>query len=101
MTLRMKSRYYSGCTASQKYCPSDPVLPGCLLEEARRKLNSLYGQISEEGFESRTDEMYKAANLKRVSKPSPVLLTMALEHGDIVIMHGGEMQKYYEVRILL
>ena len=30
---------------------------------------------------------------------APVLLDMHLEHGDMVVMHGAEIQKYYEVSL--
>ena len=112
MTLRMKSRYYTGLTGGGTYSPSDPVLPGCRLEGKRKKLNSLYGQISSEAFDAEVEKMYKEAKneVKKGARKgvedgdendsgiNPTLLSMMLEHGDIVVMHGAEMQKYYEVR---
>lgn len=94
MKFRMKKRYYSGVTKSDVYDPHAPVLPGCAREKERRALNALYGKISDAEFQKRKNEL-----LGKISKTGncPVLLTLLLNHGDIMVMHGSEMQKYYEV----
>lgn len=96
MMIRMKATYYSGKSRAGKYDPLAPVLPGCKGYEERVKLNSLYEKVSEEAFEQARAEVYK--KIGRIGSP-PVLLTMQLNHGDMVVMNGGEMQKYYEVRL--
>ena len=94
MTLRMKSRYYNGVTKSDKYNPAEPVLPGAALAAERKALNALHGTMKADEFEESRKAMYKNYTIK---KEPPVLLSMKLRHGDIVIMHGHEMQKYFEV----
>ena len=99
MTFRMSPRYYTGLTRSGIYNPLEPILPGYRLEEPRKQLNLLYGRVTDEEFEAKQEEMYRIAKAKKVSEKPPVLLSIAIEHGDIVVMHGAEMQKYYEVRL--
>ena len=94
MMIRMKATYYSGKTKAGKYDPLAPVLPGCKGYEERVKLNSLYGKVSKEAFEKAKTRLYK--KMGRIGN-APVLLTMQLNHGDMVVMHGAEMQKFYEV----
>ena len=96
MTMRMKERYWKGFTKSLNYNPHEPVLPGAALEDERRELNALYGTISAEEFDQRQKAIYKKG-LATLRKKAPVLLKMPLDHGSIVVMHGAEMQKYYEV----
>ena len=96
MTMRMKERYWKGYTKSLNYNPHEPVLPGAALEHERRQLNALHGTITAEEFEKRRKFMYAQGKEALKGQP-PVLLTMPLDHGSIIIMHGAEMQKYYEV----
>ena len=96
MTLKMKERYYKGTTKGDRYDPKEPVLPGSALEQERKALNTLHTILTENEFEERRKKMYKD-NAKKIGPP-PVILTMALAHGDIIIMHGAEMQKYFAVR---
>ena len=96
MSLRMKERYYRGFTKGGKYNPREPLLPGCAFEEDRKSLNNKWGKVSDKQFGIEVNQLSKRLNRKN----SPVFLNMTLCHGDIVIMHGAEMQKYYEVRLL-
>ena len=93
MNMRMKQRYFLGHTKSGVYDPNEPVLPGCDREEERKALNEQFKQ------KKITLEQIKARVKTWKSKQAPVMLTMTLRHGDIVIMHGAEMQKYYEVSV--
>ena len=95
MTLRMKGTYYWGMSKAGVYDARAPVLPGCYQEQQRRVLNAKYGTISPEAFDREKETVYK--DLKRRSMNTPVLLRIHLYHGDMVTMHGVEMQKYYEV----
>ena len=97
MQFRMKERYYKGLTKGNKYDPTEPVLNGCALESDRISLNALHGSISNEEFDSRRALMYKNKSLKG----HKAFLTLKLAHGDMVVMHGGEIQKYYEVNVFL
>lgn len=99
MMLRMKERYWKGLTKNKKYNPKEPILPGAALEQERKILNASYGKISDEEFERRRAVIYNA-NVSALRSPKPVL-TMNLKHGDIVVMHGAEMQKYFEVGPLI
>lgn len=94
MMIRMKATYYSGKTKAGIYDPLAPVLPGCKCYEERVKLNSLYGKVSKVAFAEAKAKVYK--DMSRIGN-APVLLTLQLNHGDMVVMHGGEMQKFYEV----
>lgn len=95
MMVRMKAAYYSGKTKAGKYDPLAPVLPGCKAYDERVKLNSRWGKIPKHAWEEEKAALYK--KIGRIGN-APVLLTMQLNHGDMVVMHGAEMQKYYEVR---
>ncbi len=97
MMIRMKAKYYFGITKSGVYNPLAPVLPGCKGYAERVELNSLNGKISKEAFEEAKKTLCK--NLRQVGSPPP-LLTMYIKHGDMIVMHGAEMQKYYEVYLL-
>ena len=96
MSLRMKDRYYKGFTKRNTYNPHEPVLPGCALEEDRKILNAKWGRVSEREFDDEVAQLSK----RMKGKNSPVFLDMTLCHGDIVIMHGAKMQKFYEVSLL-
>ena len=96
MTLKMKERYYKGFTKGGNYDPNEPVLPGAALEQERKALNALHNTLTADEFEQRCKKLYKD-KAKNIGSP-PVILTMALAHGDIIIMHGAEMQKYFVVR---
>lgn len=94
MMIRMKAKYYFGIKKSGVYNHLAPVLPGCKMYEERLELSSLYGKISNEAFEEAKETLCK--KLRLVGSPPP-LLTMYIKHGDMIVMHGAEMQKYYEV----
>lgn len=97
MLIRMKAKYYSGKTKGGKYDPTATVLPGCKGYQERIQLNALYGKLPEKAFEEAKMAAYK--KIGKIGNP-PTLLTMLLNHGDMVVMHGADMQKYYEVRYL-
>jgi hypothetical protein len=95
MFMKMKDRHFLGYTRSGKYDPTGKVLPGCYLEAERRDLNAKWGKIPDEDFWALQKAMY--ANAKKKTRAG-VILTMQLSHGDVIVMHGADMQKYYEVR---
>jgi alkylated DNA repair dioxygenase AlkB len=97
MYLRMKERYFKGTTKKKtKYDPREIVPPGAAFEHERRALNSLVDELSEQEFNKRLEalRLKHKLTLQRWARP---ILTMKLAHGDIVIQHGAEMQKYWEV----
>lgn len=98
MTIRMKERYYSG--KKIKFDPYDhnaPVIEGCQFYEKRLELNTLH----KNGGSSRVLRAREAKLRRMVQEDgrtsAPVILNMRLHHGDMVVMHGSEMQKYFEV----
>ncbi|MCJ1433561.1 hypothetical protein MMC27_002924 [Xylographa pallens] len=97
MSMRMKSRYFTGLTKGGNYDPLEPVLPGSFLEEERKSLNARWPTVTADQFEQWRKALYSS---RKMPRNGPVLLTMHLSHGDIVVMHGNEMQKYYEHQIV-
>ncbi|KAK2809772.1 hypothetical protein FQN49_008589 [Arthroderma sp. PD_2] len=99
MLIRMKDEYYNGFRKRDKekvYLQHDPVIPGCVNEEARAELAQKFatGEI--------TAEEYLAARqtLPTSRREAPPVCTMALNHGDLVVMHGPNLQKYYEHSVI-
>ncbi|KZF22959.1 hypothetical protein L228DRAFT_283021 [Xylona heveae TC161] len=98
MRIRMKGVYYH-LPPRPKYNPSAPVLRGAKAYEERVALNLEHGTIEEEEWNKKVDEMYECHQKSRATNP-PNLLTMTLRHGDIVVMHGAELQKYFEHSVI-
>ena len=92
MTMRMKSKYYFGKTKETFY--DDVVLPGCVKYEERKALLAKYGTERPPAYYEERDTLY---NSIKASGHPPTIITMKLRHGDLVVMHGSHMQKYYEV----
>lgn len=93
MTVRMKENFHS----AKKHVFTNPVLRGCQLYDERIQLNADHAHLSPAEFagsKARFDD--KVRNLKK--RHSPSILSMRLKQGDMVVMHGDEVQKYYEVR---
>lgn len=92
----MKRKYYSGFQSGRKPLQVDPVLSGCRDEEKRRAWKKQFeaGEITAAEY----DEI-RSSNLKplRPTQNAPVVIIMNVRHGDMVIMHGADLQKYYEV----
>ena len=99
MSIRMKSKYYSDVWNKDKqYDPKAPVIPGCLLEHERLRLNREASTRTPEGLQREFQKVKAASKSNKVlKKEMPALLTMQMQHGDIIIMDGTELQKYYEV----
>ena len=91
-------------TDPKKYQPDHMVLEGSKLWEERRALNAKHGKISEAKFQAEKQKLYgqwRAFHLSKVKeargKECPTLLNLKLKHGDFVIMHGAEIQTFFEV----
>jgi hypothetical protein len=95
MLIRMKYKYYNGFSKAKKMLDDDPVLAGCQLEEHRRELKDKLdsGTITRQDYERRRQEASKKC---RGGEASP-FIKMELHHGDLVVMHGEKLQKYFEV----
>lgn len=97
MRIRMKSRHYNGVSASGIYDDAPP-LPGCRQYEDRAALQP--------GLEAlrRADPKAYAARRKQIPRElgltgkgnAKEVLSMQLAHGDVVVMHGRDVQRYYE-----
>ncbi|PSN72603.1 hypothetical protein BS50DRAFT_673327 [Corynespora cassiicola Philippines] len=97
MRLRMKGRHYAGVSNSGIYDISPP-LPGCVKYKERLALHDELESLKagdQVVYRERLRAVPKELQLKPGGK-HPDVLTMELGHGDIVVMHGFALQKYYE-----
>ena len=104
MRWRLKTRYWTGFRDQKRlhYDPEQPILPGCHKPEERRKLNKMAKTMSEKDLNAAARKLLafdKDKNGKEKPKSSPVVLELDLRHGDYMVMHGADMQKYYEVSV--
>lgn len=95
MKIRLKDEYFLGHRKrAKKPIEDDSVLPGCYKPEERKALKERYQQ------EKLTAENYDKQRMELANdcpqKESKDLITMDLHHGDLVVMHGTSLQKYYE-----
>lgn len=96
MRLRMKARHYHGVT-STVYEDATP-LAGCQHYEARTALHADLQALKvsdPKAYRARLKDIPKELGLKSSGHAKDVL-KMELGHGDIVVMHGAQVQKYYE-----
>lgn len=90
----MKAPQYFGSLKDKVYDRSKIMLPGCLNYRERRGLTQPHGAEEEREWLALATE---TADRKGRKRTSPVLLTMQLNHGDMVVMHGADIQRHYEV----
>ncbi|KAE8836366.1 hypothetical protein PTNB73_04328 [Pyrenophora teres f. teres] len=99
MRIRMKARHYHGISSNTGSYDDTPPIPGCQKYEDRLalqpELNALKQLVSAKPYNARRKQIPKELGLNSRGQAKDVL-TMHLGHGDIVIMHGAEVQKYYE-----
>lgn len=95
MYIRMKYKYYHGFSKARKLLDDDPVLQGCRFENERRILKEQFksGEITEDIY----NRMRREVLFKNGRGEAPPVIKMVLNHGDLVVMHGENLQKYYEV----
>lgn len=94
MKIRMKEKYFKGCSARKIPTKGDPVLPGSSMYEERAELARKYrdGEVEKAEFDSQLQKIF--AKPTRKAQPT---IEMQLRHGDLVVMHGEKLQKYFEV----
>jgi alkylated DNA repair dioxygenase AlkB len=104
MQFAMKAKYYSGRRKSKQpdevpLTACDPHLPGCLKYEQQVGLLQRFkdGELSDDEYRAELTEIVRANKVS--SKVSPPLLTLRVPHGAYVVMHGKNMQKYYEHKV--
>ena len=100
MTFRMKAKYFlpKGLTR-ENYNPELPVLKGSQAWQLREAANAYFhaGRVVE--YEDAKEELFAFLNrdVERKKKHAPTSLTLELRHGDMVVMHGAEIQRVWEV----
>ena len=98
MRVRMKSKHYSGLSSAGVYIDAAP-LPGSLSYSARLarmpELQQLKSTLSPAAYKKHLKQVPAALALKKTHNAKD-LLTLKLAHGDMVLMHGAQLQTYYE-----
>lgn len=101
MVIRLKKRYFQfpkGFTL-ETYNPLAPVFLGSQLYKERSEVNQYYLAGDTEGYKIAKVELFRKLKKGHV-KNAPPILTMKLKMGDMCVMHGAEMQKYFEHSII-
>ncbi|PWY80494.1 hypothetical protein BO70DRAFT_406448 [Aspergillus heteromorphus CBS 117.55] len=98
MLVRMKHTYYHGVSKGKKLLLEDPILPGCNQHDERKALKDQLanGSLSQEKYDNLRTEVTK----KSRGREAPPCIKMELNHGDLVVMHGERLQKYYEHSVI-
>ncbi len=102
MDFKIKSKYWiaKGLTPST-YDPNRWVVPGSQAWKMRLTTNAHYqaGRMAE--YEAGKKELFKFLNKdsEKKRKNGPIVLTLEIKHGDMVVMHGERIQEIYEVCI--
>lgn len=100
MKLRMKDKWFSAKALKiNTYDPTAEVIPGMQGWEDRLELNNLYRLVSDKEFNAAKKKFFKNVVDEKYGKSgkSPVVVTLKLKHGDITVMDGRQLQKYFEV----
>lgn len=97
MTVRLKKKHFNVKNMlKETYDPEAFVFPHSQLYEERNALNRLYGTVNSAEFENAKKGFLE--KLKRIrTVNAPVILKLRLRHGDMVVMHGADIQRYWEV----
>jgi hypothetical protein len=98
MRIRMKARHYHGVSSVASLYDDAAPIPGCQQYEARLALQpalDLLKRSDTKAWNARRKQIPKQLGLTHRGTARDVL-TMQLGHGDIVVMHGADVQKYYE-----
>ena len=99
MALRLKRAHYNDLTKTGKWVEKHPIPLSrnfCARSLMTRWLNAEAGRKSKETEDKIAGLLSKEALGGRVFN-CPDLITIRLGHGDIVVMHGAEVQRYFEV----
>lgn len=96
MKIRMKDQYYNGQSKRGVPLKNDNVLPNCRNEKQRRKWKQQFddGTITKQVYDRRRIVFF---GKQRSTGESPIQIQIDLHHGDLIVMHGEGLQKYYEV----
>ncbi|KAF2107779.1 hypothetical protein BDV96DRAFT_505799, partial [Lophiotrema nucula] len=97
MRIRMKARHYNGVSNAGVYDDSPP-LPGGIAYTQRLALVDELSKLKAsdpKSYRARLKEVPKQLGLTANGKAKDAI-TLTLGHGDIAIMHGAGIQRYYE-----
>ncbi|KAF6226736.1 hypothetical protein HO173_012339 [Letharia columbiana] len=95
MGFRMKSKYWKFKERNaDNYDPELPVRPGSQAWKERIALNELYQAGHMDEYEQAKTALFKA--LDKNKNNGPTVLSLELRHGDMVVMHGEDIQKNNE-----
>ncbi len=98
MKLRMKSKHYQG---GSNVILDLPPVPGCLKYEERLEAYNSVQKIKDPAKrKAQLKDLYGKLDLEKKGRNAPEAVTMRLNHGDIVVMHGEKIQEYYEVSLI-
>lgn len=95
MRIRMKARHYHGISSSGGPYDDAPPIPGCEHYAARLALQPGLDALKSsdsKAYHARRKQIPKELGLSSRSQAKDALV-MQLVHGDIVVMHGAEIQK--------
>ncbi|RAL16601.1 uncharacterized protein BO97DRAFT_420902 [Aspergillus homomorphus CBS 101889] len=93
MLLRMKSKYYHGYTKAKRLLDGDPVLEGCAHHAERRALKD---KLDAAAITRAEYDAQRRTLLGNRRGEAPPCIKIELNHGDLVVMHGEKLQKFYE-----
>ncbi|KAI4931669.1 hypothetical protein J4E85_004264 [Alternaria conjuncta] len=98
MRIRMKARHYHGVSSVAGLYDDAAPIPGCEHYDARLAVQPSLDALKtsdSKAYNARRKQIPKQLKLSNRGNARDAL-TMQLGHGDIVIMHGADVQKYYE-----
>lgn len=95
MTFRLKKPYWTPFNRNGTYKYTEEPLPGCKNYAKRKEIYDNVHTYSPEHIEELVEEIRKDST----GFSNPAIKTI-LRHGDLLVMHGADIQKYYEVRFV-
>lgn len=107
MHLRMKMKHYTGCSKTGIFTAEKPMPHSIDGPEMYQKRLAAWNELQtlkatdKPAYERRRKELPKELGLfsKRMKKAED-LVTVTLNHGDIVLMEGYEIQQYLEHKVV-
>ena len=103
MTFRMKAKYHLPKDLTpKKYNPELPVHKGSHAWQLREAATAHYKAGRAAEYEKAKKELFTflGRDREKKKKHAPTVLTLELRHGDMVVMHGAEIQKVWEVCLI-
>lgn len=99
MNFRMKSKHWIAKNLTiDNYNPELWVRPGCQAWKLRVAVNKLYKAGRTKEYQIAKANLFDSLK-KDKRKNGSTVLTLELRHGDMVVMHGEEIQKIHEVSV--